>query len=198
MRLNLLLVFERPVQRGMNLSLPGHAIRLWRIHGNQRSQRNALSIERRVRQIIPGQLDLRPGLDGRIHRRRLQRRIRNMVRNVCLELDACDLLVLHRKHRNLQRRIHLRIVERALSIHMQRRRACDLQVSRTHGLQLAQIDPGRIQLRRVSLVARVQRGASFHASRRKLHGQIAVHLGSCSGEGQLRRLHRLVVGRQVR
>ena len=51
------------MQCGMKLRFSGHAVGLRSIRGNQRTQRNALRIERRVRNVIPSQLNLCLRLD---------------------------------------------------------------------------------------------------------------------------------------
>ena len=121
-----------------------------------------------------------------------------MVCDVRLQLDVVNVLPLHCQRWNFKRRVHLRIVERTLSLRTKARNACYLQVPRNYRLQLSQVHAGRVQLCRVGLLARAHARLSLDAPRRKFHGQVAVHLVSRARKRQLRRLYRLVVGRQLR
>ena len=83
----------------------------------------------------------------------VQSEIRDLIRNIGLQLQAFDHLVANLELRHFDHGLHLGILNGASSIGIHIQHTLKLQVTCLHCLQLIELDTARVQLRDIGLTS---------------------------------------------
>ena len=146
------LVFQWTPQGCMQLRLPGHRPSLrGNVYRDQRRDGNCLCIENCIGVVITIQLNGPVPAGMRIDDVRIERKVRDMIRNIGLQFQSTNHLVANVQLRHLNHRLKLRVMQGATSAGVNTQRPLKLQVPCLHCLELVESDARRTQLCSIGL-----------------------------------------------